>query len=129
MRGEMAETASIETDNDLPIHGEPGQENEEGEDFDDFEAGAGDDDFGDFDDGLQLSSFPADRSSDTPNVANTKQPIYPSISPFVSQTIAEFRSVKIDRVRSLTSKSCAVTDTQSASSPFLILVKLTPPRT
>lgn len=89
MRDEVTEMGSIDADHDLHIDGESGAENEQGEDFDDFEAGAGDDDFGDFDDGFEQPSFFADRSSDTHKVASTEQVVSSSPFPFVSESIAE----------------------------------------
>ena len=53
-----------------------------GDDFDDFEAGAGDDDFGDFDEGFQQPSEPSAAEKQT-----SRQPSAPSpVSPFVSST-------------------------------------------
>ena len=53
-----------------------------GDDFDDFEAGAGDDDFGDFDEGFQQPSGPSAAEKQT-----SPQPSAPSpVSPFVSST-------------------------------------------
>ena len=53
-----------------------------GDDFADFEAGAGDDDFGDFDDGFQQPSEPSAAEKQAPT-----QPSAPSpVSPFVSST-------------------------------------------
>ena len=52
-----------------------------GDDFDDFEAGAGDDDFGDFDEGFQQPSEPQVESKD---VELPRPPAPISESPFVS---------------------------------------------
>ena len=52
-----------------------------GDDFDDFEAGAGDDDFGDFDDGFQQPSEPPVKPKD---VEQPKLPAPTPESPFVS---------------------------------------------
>lgn len=118
MRDEMAEIGSI---ND----GESGAEDEQGEDFDDFEAGAGEDDFGDFDDGFEQSSFFADRSSDIHKVASTEQAVSSFPSPFVSESIAEIYSPRTPVVLSWVYELMSVADLQLSSSPFLILASLT----
>ena len=61
------------------------EEQEFGDDFDDFEAGAERDDFGEFDDGFETSSIsrePPETEPDPP----LNQSILPSISPFVSES-------------------------------------------
>lgn len=89
MRDKMAETRSIDSDTNLHTFGESEAEDDQGEDFDDFEAGAEDAEFGDFDDGFQQPSFFTDRSSDSSRVNGTKQVVSAPASPFVSGSVAE----------------------------------------
>ena len=89
MRDEMAEIGSIDTDENLHTFGESEAEDDQGEDFDDFEAGAADADFGEFDDEFQQPSFFTDPASDSDRVVSTKQVVSSSPSPFVSRSIAE----------------------------------------
>ena len=126
MRNETAETRSIDTDDNLHTFGESDAEDDQGEDFDDFEAGAGDADFGDFDDGFQQPSIVTDRSSDTSRVGSNKQVLSSPPSPFVSGSIAKtaalsYRWSSFFDIRNISS----VADVRSSSSPFLILARLT----
>ena len=89
MRDEMAEMGSIAPDANLPTNGDSGAESDQGEDFDDFEAGNGDADFGDFDDGFQEPSLFADRLTDTHEVASTERVMSPSPPAYVSKPTAE----------------------------------------
>ena len=60
-----------------------------GDDFDDFEAGAGDDDFGDFDEGFQQPSEP---EVEPKGVEQTRPPAPTPESPFVSSyTLIDLR--------------------------------------
>ena len=89
MRDEMAEMRSADTDDNIHTSGESDAEDDQGEDFDDFEAGAGDANFGDFDDGFQQPSFLTDHSSDINWVGSTKQVLSIPPTPFVSGSIAK----------------------------------------
>lgn len=126
MRNETAATRSIDTDDNLYAFGELDADDDQGEDFDDFEAGAGDADFGDFDDGFQQPSIVTDGSSDTSRVGSTKQDLSSPPSPFVSGSIVEtaalaYRLSSFFDIRNISS----VADVRSSSSPFLILASLT----
>lgn len=128
MRDEMAEMSSTDTDDNIHTFGESDAEDDQGEDFDDFEAGAGDADFGDFDDGFQQPSFSTDRSSDTNRVGSTKQVLSSPPSRFVSGSIAETAALAhsssiffLFDIR----ETLNVADPRSSSSPFLILANLT----
>lgn len=139
MRDEMAEMRSTDTDENIHMSGESDAEDDQGEDFDDFEAGAGDADFGDFDDGFQQPSLFTDHSSDTNWVDSTKPVLCSPPSPFVSGFIAKiatlahrwsisfflsfFFPLYCLSIRSISK----VADTRSSSSPFLILASLNHP--
>lgn len=62
-----------------------------GDDFDDFEAGAGDEDFGEFDEGFQQPSTPDGEFEEPEPPPPSIQPLPPSISLSVSNTNATFR--------------------------------------
>ncbi len=89
MRDEMGEMSSVDADDTLHMSGKERGDNDQGEEFDEFEAGVGDDDFGDFDDGFQHPSFSADRTSDTHKVIRTEHVAFPFPSSFVSESIAK----------------------------------------
>lgn len=57
-----------------------------GEDFDDFEAGAENDDFGDFDNGFEESSVPG-KDPEPELIPPAIQSVPPSTFPFVSKSI------------------------------------------
>jgi hypothetical protein len=92
MHEEVTGGSSSDADVNLHMSGESEVECGQGEDFDDFEAGAGDDDFGDFDDGFQQQSFSAESSSDIHKYTSTQQVVFPSPSPFVSESIAAVKA-------------------------------------
>lgn len=125
MRGERAEMDSIDSDDNLHTFGESEVDDDQGEDFDDFEAGAGDADFGDFDDGFEQPSFSTDRSSESHQVGSTEQVVSSTTAPFVSASIA--RNVALaPRLSSFgnTRYMLSVADLRSFSSPFLISASL-----
>jgi hypothetical protein len=103
MRDEMGEMGSVDVDDTMHTIEKERGDNEQGEEFDEFEAGAGDDDFGDFDDGFQHPSFSADRTSDTHKVIRTEHVAFPFPSSFVSKSIAKPKPVRrgcpVPRVR------------------------------
>lgn len=73
---EIEENAHLEPDENV------------GEDFDDFEAGAEDADFGDFDEGFQGPSVPEDDPVEKQSSTSAIQSLPPSTSPYVSHNIA-----------------------------------------
>ena len=58
-----------------------------GDDFDDFEAGAGDEDFGDFDEGFEQPSIINEEPGEPVPSIPSAQSLPPSASPFVSNTL------------------------------------------
>ena len=66
-----------------------------GDDFDDFEAGAGDEDFGDFDEGFEQPSTTNEEPVETVSSIPSAQSLPPSVSPFVSKTFVTIKLVAL----------------------------------
>ena len=64
-----------------------------GDDFDDFEAGAGDEDFGDFDEGFEQPSITNEEPVETVPSISSAQSLPPLASPFVSETLLTIKIV------------------------------------
>lgn len=82
-----AEEENSQIDNDYNnVHENTSSQGAEGfgDDFDDFEAGAENEDFGDFDDGFQQPAESEEELEETESLARPIQPIPPFTSPFVS---------------------------------------------
>lgn len=94
-----------------------------GEDFDDFEAGAIDEDFGEFNENFQEPSIPGDNEPGLQEAGMSSSGQFSSTSPFVSRSTGQIR-IHLHNLRFLLPMFMSVTDHHAPTSRYLISAKL-----
>ena len=92
---EASEDESVESEHDESGNGMEVDAGEGfGDDFDDFEAGAENEDFGDFDEGFEQPARLEEGLTETEPPAQPGQSLPPSTCPFVSMNLLDIKLVK-----------------------------------
>jgi len=90
MNNETSDDESVNKIDEAEEIADPDINDGVGEDFDDFEAGSDNEDFGDFDEGFQQNPGLDEKFEELEPPTPPVQPFPPSISPFVSNFNATF---------------------------------------